>query len=137
MPPLIPVKDSLETLWLHKNLIVAIKDTYFNGFKRMISIDLHSNYLNVCPNVSFLAKQLKSLWLAHNKISSLKPFLTSTGFTQLLHLDVSYNEIYMLNLEMISHWPALRYFHINGNLLTSLRNIRDYARGIALMVGYV
>ena len=137
MPPLSPVKASLETLWLQGNLISAVNNNYFNGFGKIYFINLRRNCLNVCPNVSFPARQLQSLWLSSNKIRSLKPFLTSTVFAELLHLDVSYNEIYTLNFEMISHWPELRVLQIGGNLFTTLGDLSDFMRGAVLKVGQI
>ena len=137
MPPLSPVKDSLKTLWLQGNLISAVDNNYFNGFGNIYLLDLSRNCLNVYPNVSFPAKQLQSLWLSGNKIRSLKPFLTSTIFAQFMHLDVSYNEIYTLNFDMISHWPELRVLHIGGNLFTTLGDLSDFMRGAVLKVGQI
>ena len=134
MPPLGPVKESLETLSLRRNLLDSISNAYFNGFQRLHSIDLAHNRLNAGPNTSPLADILRILYLEQNVISSLSTFLTSTIYSRLSRLNVSNNKLNYLNVEMIILWPNLRFLYVSGNLFQTLGNLSDPNHGTVLQV---
>ena len=95
MLPLGPVKDSLETLELRRNSLSSTANDYFNNFRKLHTINLGNNSLEVAPNVSALNDQLKTLQIPFNKITVLDS-LISAVYPQLFRLDVAGNRLTQL-----------------------------------------
>ena len=133
MPPLSPVKDSMETLELRRNSLSSTSNDYFNDFHKLHTIDLGNNSLEVAPNVSALNDQLKTLKIPFNKIITLDS-LTSAVYPQLFRLDVAGNRLTQLTRSMFSYWPALRYFYLEDNSLKTIENLSPLAHGVPLKV---
>ena len=95
MLPLGQVKDSLETLELRRNSLSSTTNDYFNNFRKLHTINLGNNSLEVAPNVSALNDQLKTLQIPFNKITVLDS-LISAVYPQLFRLDVAGNRLTQL-----------------------------------------
>ena len=134
MPPLNPVKYTLELLSLPVNNLVYIETSYFCGFRRLETLKLSYNHLLVIPDMSPLASTLTRFDIAHNSVLSFKPFLLNATFAELGDIDVSQNNISELTPVMILQWPRLRSLDIEENLLETLSDLSRITRGFILKV---
>ena len=89
MPPLNPVKHTLELLSLPFNDLEYIENSYFMGFRRLQMLILSHNHQMSIPDISPLTSTLTSFDIAHNSVLSLKPLLLNATFVKLGDIDVS------------------------------------------------
>ena len=135
MPPLDPIKSSLEYLDLKHNALMLTEPNCFFGFHRLTALDLSDNIFSAIPDISPLADTLMRLFIMDNVVASLEPFLYNFTYTELTSLVVSRNNIIELTPKMISQWPRLTYLSIEYNMLESLDDMSGIIRGhLALKV---
>ena len=135
MPPLDPIKRNLVHLNLRLNHSMEMAQSYFNGFSRLIRLDLGWNRLAIFPDISPLAQTLHTFKVPGNEITSISASITSSNFSALSILDIASNRFTRVNLEIISHWPILRYVDIAYNLIETLDDISDIPRKRDIEVG--
>lgn len=92
------ILSKLQVLQLHHNQISRAEETSLAGLSELTILDLSNNQLVALPPKFFtpISSQLTELHLQNNSISVLPPGLFNS-LGQLVHLDVSHNEI-------TSHW---------------------------------
>ena len=135
MPPLYPIKYSLEYLDLQHNALMLTEPNYFFGFRRLTALDLSDNIFSAIPDISPLADTLMRLFIMDNVVASRETFLYNSTYTELTSLDVTHNKISEPTPKMISQWPRLAYLNIEYNMLETLEDMSGIIRGhLALKV---
>ena len=125
MPPLDPVKKSLETLYLDYNNISVVPSVYFEGFECLVEVYLQFNYLHTFPDVTPLSRTLITLQLSHNKVQSIPHKFYTTMFLHMQLLRLESNHISEFDYDSISGWPELRNLYVGFNKITSLPDINN------------
>ena len=128
MPPLNPLKGTLETLNLDQNDLVNVSSDYFHDFFTLKSVTLSYNNFIEVPNTLPLNTTLQYLYMSRNKVQSFEPSLTNVTFTEVLILHMAYNEIRYLSRDMVRCWPKLLILYLNNNLLKSLEDLSGVIR---------
>ena len=115
MPPITPVKSSLEKLVLKYNNISFVPSDYFLGFKKLKILSLHDNTLHSVPDVIPLHHTILELDLSSNNIHSLSGVFNSTIYPLLRQLNLGGNMISRVDTAMLSFWPLLRIWNLAKN----------------------
>ena len=137
MPPLNPVKSTLETLRLGQNHLANVSADYFHDFITLRSIILSNNNFIEIPNIIPLTATLHYFNMGSNKVQSFAPFLSNTTFTEVLTLYMSSNKIRYLSRDMLRCWPKLLILYLSNNLLKSLEDLSGVIRHALLEVLYM
>ena len=120
MPPLEPVKDTLQVLNVHDNNISKISRDYFEGCNALAYLTLSKNKLSSFPDVSPARQTLNLLKISSNVISAISQTITDSTFPYLEEVDISNNEIKMVPCTMLSAWPNIHIINIKYNMLSRL-----------------
>ena len=136
MPPLNPIKSTLQTLHLGQNNLFNISADYFHGFINLKYITLYDNNFSLVPNIIPCAATIQYLYMGTNAVQTFEPFLTNTTFTAVLRLRLSDNRIRYLSRDMIRCWPNLLTLHLTNNFLKSLEDLTGVTRSTLLEVLY-
>ena len=120
MPPITPVKSSLEKLVLKYNNISFVPSDYFLGFKKLKILSLRDNTLHAVPDVIPLHHTILELYLTSNNIHSLSGALNGTIYPLLRKLYLGGNMISRVDAYMLSFWPSLRIWDLSGNEIIHL-----------------
>ena len=134
MPPLDPVKHTLEILNLRMNELVYIEANYFLGFSRLEILHFSHNCFLAIPNITPLAGILFRFNIERNSVATLKPVLLNASFTKLRYLYVAHNKVSELTPMMIRQWPRLGLLEIENNLLETLGDLSCITREFVLEV---
>ena len=134
VPVIVPIKGTLRGLWLFENVISKISNDYFRNFSQLSTINLARNNLTHLPNLFWVEKSIKSIYISGNQIQSMDAVLGSGFYEALLYIDVSDNIISYLNLSSLGNCPKLTRLLINGNQLTSIADYRAYLGPKALVL---
>ena len=98
MPPLAPVKNTLEQLHLDYNNISRIPHDYFVGFNNLQKLFICCNKLRDVPDITTLHNTLTFLELRENNIMSISGVLNGTTYRQLRYISLGSNIISILIL---------------------------------------
>ena len=120
MPPIVQVKDSLQSLLIIGNKIAHIPECYFHGLRQFTTLSLAENCLTQFPDVSPVHQTLFTLSLRSNYISEIPHFMVDNIFISLKSLMLSNNKIYKLTSSFLSNIPNLQELFILNNRLHTL-----------------
>ena len=120
MPPLSPVKSTLQTLGLAYNIISQVPQDFFNDFVCLNTLDMRGNILHQIPNVTPLQFSLTSLYLNQNSIDTIQGVLTRNQFPLLQYIQLISNNISRFDLNMVSSWPVLESLSLHDNHISVL-----------------
>ena len=120
VPPLGPVKNTLEELHLFYNNISSIPWGYFVGFKKLAVLSLGHNSLYEIPDISPLRSTITKLDFEFNKVNSISFGLNWTVYSQLILIRLTGNAIRTFNSDMMSFLPALQLFELSENNIVQL-----------------
>lgn len=113
---------TLKTLSLTDNKLQNLYDKSFQGLGNLEILDLSHNKLrNLPPRTFFVLKSLKTLSLSHNAIENLEGEIFSVP--KLQTLDVSFNSILQIGLNVFGNTLNLRTLNMSNN---SIIKIEDY-----------
>ena len=126
MPPITPVKSTLEELFLDYNNISTVPSDYFFGFKKLEILLMQGNTLYSVPNVLPLRPTIINLQLGVNNIHSITGALNGTIYPLLRYLGLGENMISRVNTDMLSFWPSLNRLDLQDNRIIHLpKNIPE------------
>ena len=120
MPPLHPVKDTLQLLNVHDNNITKISRNYFDGCTALIYLTLSKNKLSSFPDVSPARQTLNLLKISSNAIPAISRTIIDSTFPNLEEVYISCNEIKVVPCGMLSAWPNIHKIDIKYNMLARL-----------------
>ena len=120
MPPLTPVKNTLEDIVLTYNNISGVPSDYFSGFKKLKCLTMTGNSLCLIPNISPLYNTIINLQLENNKIYSISGGLIRTVYPLLQVLNLDKNALKKFDSEIVTFWPSLKVLSLRYNLIARL-----------------
>ena len=129
MPELAPVKPTLLELYLSDNQLVSFPVDYFQGFVRLLRLEVARNQLIAAPSVGWLAStwnSLEFLDLKENRITTLEGLTSKMPFERLRGLDLNENKIDKFDVGILGKMPKLRHLQIHGNDITQMDDYRRY-----------
>ena len=129
MPPLEPVKGTLEILRLPYNSLDFVPYNYFRGFSRLREVDLTSNDICTLPIFAEVAKTLAIIAIGGNKLSTVELSSMNVSFPRLYRLNVQRNKITAFSWEILRHCPWLYFFYISENLLETMDDLSALMHG--------
>ena len=134
MPPLDPVKRSLQRLYLDVNNLISIGPTlYFKGFSHLSEISLQSNSLHTFPDVTPLSHTLSLLFLSYNQIQSIPQNFYMTKFLHISLVRLESNHLSYFDHESISAWPELTHMFFCYNNIRALPYIYGQNKNCSTM----
>ena len=134
MPPLEPVKGTLEILRLPYNSLDSVPWNYFRGFSRLREVDLTSNDICTLPVFDEVAETLAVIAIGKNKLSTVELSSMNVSFPRLYRLNVGRNKITAFSWEILRHCPWLYFFYISENLLETMDDLSVLMHGIKTSV---
>ena len=120
MPPVDPIKSTLEHLDLQNNNISIVPTCYFSGFKEFKTLIMNDNSLCLIPDISPLHNTLSNLQLSRNNIKYISGGVVKTVYSLLQILYLGQNTIQKFDSEMLTYWPSLRVLNLRDNLISHL-----------------
>ena len=120
MPPLDTVKDTIQVLILYGNRITFTPQDYFEGFLVLRELILSQNRLIIFPEVHPVRKTLQMLRISHNNITSISSSIVDNVYPYLTEICLNGNKMVKIPTDVLSAWPNIRYFDIEGNQLSKL-----------------
>ena len=120
MPPLDTVKDTIQVLILYGNRITFIPQDYFEGFLVLRELILSQNRLIIFPEVRPVRNTLHMLRISHNNITSISSSIVDNVYPYLTEICLNGNKMMKIPTDVLSTWPNIRYFDIEGNQLSKL-----------------
>uniref|UniRef100_A0A0N5AII6 Ig-like domain-containing protein n=1 Tax=Syphacia muris TaxID=451379 RepID=A0A0N5AII6_9BILA len=113
--------ESLRNLYLNNNLLVSIRSLTFRPLGSLINLDMSNSLISVFADGAFLnATNLRSLSLAHNRISQIGGWLFG-----LSSLTVIFNNIKYLEKNETSMWSlvtSLQSVYLSHNYISHVSN---------------
>ena len=110
----------LKVLRLKSNWIQQVQPDTFLGLKILTEFDLSRNRMVFIPN-KINAVALEVLDLSHNSISNILTKTALEGYTQLLKLYLSRNNLAQITEKAFHHTPNLQRLNLNNNKISSLK----------------
>ena len=110
----------LKVLRLNSNWIQQVQPDTFLGLKILTEFDLSRNRMVFIPN-KINAVALEVLDLSHNSISNILTKNALEGYTQLLKLYLSRNNLAQITEVAFRHTPNLQVLVLSNNKLSSLK----------------
>ena len=120
MPPLAPLKPTLEGLFLSANNISFVPKNYFLGFQKLHTLKMWNNNLCLIPDTTPLRHTIIYVNLGANKIRSISGGLIGTIYPHIKYIHLGYNDIHTFDWEVMSFWPALHFLNLRYNNIVNL-----------------
>ena len=120
MPPVIPVKSTLEELVLTDNNISVVPRGYFVGFKTLKRLIMIGNSLSLIPDISPVLNTIIDLQLSQNDINFISGEVIKTVYPLLQSLHLGGNAIKKFDSDMLTFWPSLRILELGDNRIVHL-----------------
>ena len=114
--------DALQVVRARGNLIEEL-DCQGTKLQRLVELDLAGNWIKRVANIDQLSS-LATLNLANNKLEHFEP-VTRKAFLSLRHLDLSDNDLSLLDVKLL---PSLRVLHADRNCLGKLTGLSKTTR---------
>ena len=124
IPQLQHVANAVELLDLSSNKLEAIPDYSFIHFKRLLYLDLSTNYIHasrLSNNALSGLEVLRNLSLQANELRTLAN-RTLSGLKKLKYLDLSQNNLAKLIWFILSRPCFIRGSHLSANPITDLES---------------
>lgn len=110
---------SLQSLWLHDNLLTSLPDGVFADLTNLRRLNLNDNGLSELPvNVFSRLAKLEQLWLRGNAISELPPTVFH-ALHNLRDIDLGSNEIDSLPESLFDGNAGLEQIWLNNNRIST------------------
>ena len=120
MPPLAPLKSTLEQLLLFYNNISFVPRNNFLGFRKLHTLNMRGNNLCVIPDITPLRHILIHIQLNGNKLRTISSGLIGIIYSHLKFISLSNNEIHTFDWDMMSFWSAIHGIYLYHNHIASL-----------------
>ena len=120
VPPVTPVKSTLEELVLINNNISTVPPRYFSSFKKLKHLSMRSNSLCLIPDISPLHNTIINLDLGRNNIASISGGVIKTVYPLLKFLTLEKNALNKFDSNVMSFWPLLSVLNLRDNLIVHL-----------------
>ena len=118
-PNIAHVCGTLEELIVRFNNISSIPDIYMINCTKIVKFIMHDNILYSVPNLSSMARTIKYIDLADNRIHSIG-ILGKVSFPCLSYIGLGNNQISVVPCSAFWRWPSVSQLSISRNRLTSL-----------------
>ena len=131
MPDLDGLKNSLWYLELYENTnITSIPDDFFNGFAKIIWVNLNGTSVTSLSFAKHFGPSLKYLYINKTQITTV-PAGTFRNVTGLQRLHMAEGPITFFEMSNIQNMPNLKELYLHDNSLTKIGNAYTYCNGAA------
>ena len=118
--------SKLRTLCLNDNNLVHLRESVFEGLKRLEILHLEYNNMKVIEGTAFFPlKHLQGLILKRNSFTTLTDCMF-IGLRFLIVLDVSWNDLKSISIDAFATNSRLQMLHAEHNELTTI-DARTYS----------